>query len=195
MLNDPFVLHCIENKDFIKKALFSNSVARLDVGVSATTNFLLADILDQLMVKAFGGIYLDEDGYDSMWGEYKISHKSKKDLFQKTKPQTSEIIINNKIGNTQKEVICDYIYLVQTEGDLAVAICKHDDIKHLIKDNKANTSVKIPFENLVFIIHPSEVFTIYNEEYACSLKENKNIVANMVESYWQHTYKKPPFSL
>lgn len=99
--------------------------------------------------------YVDEQYYDVIFNEYKISIKSEQKMFQKRLNKTKEIVISNLNGeNTESKIDLidfDYLLIVST-AQKGVAIARRSDIHMQLKNSQIVT--EIPFENLHFVVYP-----------------------------------------
>lgn len=118
------------------------------------------DIRDRLFAHMFGGIYTGKStiGYDIILNGYKVSMKSSKEMFQKTRNKTNLIEYQSNRGKTIKPREWDWLVLVQTLTPLAMAVIDRKTFDNfiVIKENGGTNTIQPSFEHLNFIVSPSE---------------------------------------
>ena len=164
-------------KDQLIKAMYDGIYIRHNIPkLNCTTgNSYISIIIDTAISNILGGKYVDEIGYDILYKEHgaivRISSKSLKKMFAKT--GTRSIIDSNKLASSDnydnnkhdERTDSDVYLLVQTEGQLLIAVAPKAvyDVYH--KETSSNTSFTIPNDSYIKFIISREDNIYYDENY------------------------------
>ena len=179
-ITNDFYKLCIENKNkLIKVVQDFNYIRKNTIGLNTTIgNGIASYLLDMFISKALNGTYVDLKGYDIAVQDYgkiiRISSKAAKKLFGKS--GTYQIIDSNKLAsgdeyddNKHLETISSDVYiLVQTDGQIVIAIAPKKASELMMKNTKSNTLFTIPNDSYIkYIISKEDNFKL-DENYVPS---------------------------
>lgn len=167
----------IKVKDKLIKAMNDAIFIRKNIPMlnCTTGNSMISIIVDSFVSNVLGGEYVDKVGYDILYKEHnyiiRLSSKSLKTMFAKTGTRT--IIDSNKLVSSDnydnekhdERTESDVYILIQTEGQLLIAVApKHVyDIYH--KETTSNTSFTIPNDSYIKFIISREENISYDDNY------------------------------
>ena len=149
---------------------------------SASDRFMKAEIIDRSYQDVLPEmVYKDAIGYDFLFGDCRISSKSKQKIFCPRVKRTEWIELTNtraKDVDHKRRQDFDLLILTQTNKPLSIAITTYD----AAMKNKVNTEdqikTRINYEDLVFIVDPSEKISF--KETSLDLKLFKQEFMKMV---------------
>lgn len=180
----------IKVKDKLIKAMFDGIYIRHNIPMldCTTGNSMISIIIDSFVSNILGGSYVDEVGYDILYKEHgiivRISSKALKTMFAKT--GTRSVIDSNKLVSSDnydnskhdERTDSDVYLLIQTEGQLLIAVApkKVYDVYH--KETTSNTTFTIPNDSYIRFIVSREDNIFYDENYV----SDNEIVNNWIKS-------------
>ena len=180
----------IKVKDKLIKAMFDGIYIRHNIPMldCTTGNSMISIIIDSFVSNILGGSYVDEVGYDILYKELgiivRISSKALKTMFAKT--GTRSVIDSNKLVSSDnydnskhdERIDSDVYLLIQTEGQLLIAVApkKVYDVYH--KETTSNTTFTIPNDSYIKFIVSREDNIYYDENYV----SDNEIVNNWIKS-------------
>lgn len=177
-------------KDKLIRAMFDAIFIRKHVPMlnCTTGNSMISIIVDTFVSNVLDGKYVDEIGYDILYKEHgaivRISSKSLKKMFAKT--GSNSIIDSNKLVSSDnyddnkhdERTDSDVYLLIQTEGQLLIAVApkKVYDVYH--KETSSNTKFTVPNDSYIKFIISREDNIYYDENYV----SNDSIVLDYIKS-------------
>lgn len=180
----------IKVKDKLIKTMFDGIYIRHNVPMlnCTTGNSMISIIVDSFVSNVLGGTYVDEVGYDILYKEHgaivRISSKALKTMFAKN--GTRSIIDSNKLVSSDnydnskhdERTDSDVYLLIQTEGQLLIAVAPKAvyDVYH--KETTSNTTFTIPNDSYIKFIISREDNIYYDENYV----SDNEIVNNWIKS-------------
>tara|TARA_B110000211_G_C14056273_1_gene543511 strand:+ start:42 stop:635 length:594 start_codon:yes stop_codon:yes gene_type:complete len=125
---------------------------------SPTRRWLKAELIDRSYSLAFNQLdYVDEKGYDWMYGKSRISGKSQAKMFGKRNEWTGQVKISNKYGDSCcNEQMFDQIILTQSAAPFSIAVAQYSHVEEYFQYNDDGIVMQAPFDMLDFIVHPDE---------------------------------------
>jgi hypothetical protein len=146
---------------------------------SRSDRFIKSEIMDITYAKLSEIEYVDEVGYDLLFDGYRISSKGQESVFCKKKPMTRDIALTNtRDDKKNREKDFDLLIITQTKPPMAIAICTYEACLKNKKVTSDQIKTRIEYDDLKFIIHPSE--SILFEKDKTDLKRYKRAFINLI---------------
>jgi hypothetical protein len=143
--------------------------------------FLKAELVDSACAYCIDGFrYVDKKGFDHYYKKtYRVSGKASDDMFvTKAGYLKKEVTVDvhNPHTNTVKKIQpFDAMVMIQKTVCLGVGIIPFDKVESLVDMKAAKSVVKIPINEIDFIIHPKKKYPIcdkFDKDKVVSFYEN-----------------------